>query len=508
MIIDVSPGIFRQYDIRGIFNKDLTTEIARAIGAAYGVYLLKEARGKRQETRGLKISVGRDVRLSSVALSDALIKGILSTGIDVIDIGECPTPLQYFSMFHLNLDGGIMITGSHNPPEFNGFKISVGKETIYGESIQEIRRIVEQGSWVRGQGSGKIEHYDIISAYMDYIKRQFNGISDRPAIKVVIDAGNGIGGVVAPKLLRELGCDVIELFCEPDGNFPNHHPDPTIPDNLKDLIATVKGQKADMGIAYDGDADRLGVVDENGSIIWGDQLMIIFARDVLSQRLEVRGQRSGEVKKGTVPDLRTKRSEVVESGLSPKSATFVGEVKCSQIMYDEIQRLGGNAIMWKTGHSLIKSKMKETGAILAGEMSGHIFFADRYFGYDDAIYASCRLIEILARRRAERPDTTVSSLLANIPKMYSTPEIRVDCPDEKKFKVVERLCGIFDELKKNPELGIVDIITIDGLRIVFKDGWALVRASNTQPALVTRYEAVTEKRLQEIRKIGTDTIFR
>ena len=461
-----------------------------------------------QEARRFKVSVGRDVRLSSVALSDALIKGILSTGIDVIDIGECPTPLQYFSMFHLNLDGGIMITGSHNPPEFNGFKISVGKETIYGESIQEIRRIVEQGSGDRGQGSGKIEHYDIISAYMDYIKRQFNGISDRPAIKVVIDAGNGIGGVVAPKLLRELGCDVIELFCEPDGNFPNHHPDPTIPDNLKDLIATVKGQKADMGIAYDGDADRLGVVDENGSSIWGDQLMIIFARDVLSQRLEVRGQRSGEVKKGTVPDLRTKRSEVVESGLSPKSATFVGEVKCSQIMYDEIQRLGGNAIMWKTGHSLIKSKMKETGAILAGEMSGHIFFADRYFGYDDAIYASCRLIEILARRRAERPDTTVSSLLANIPKMYSTPEIRVDCPDEKKFKVVERLCGIFDELKKNPELGIVDIITIDGLRIVFKDGWALVRASNTQPALVTRYEAVTEKRLQEIRKIGTDTIFR
>ena len=508
MITDVSPGIFRQYDIRGIFNKDLTTEIAMAIGAAYGVYLLKEARCKMQEARRFKVSVGRDVRLSSVALSDALIKGILSTGIDVIDIGECPTPLQYFSMFHLNLDGGIMITGSHNPPEFNGFKISIGRDTIYGESIQEIRRIIEQGSGVRGQGSGKIEHYDIISAYMDYIKRQFNGISDRPAIKVVIDAGNGIGGVVAPKLLRELGCDVIELFCEPDGNFPNHHPDPTIPDNLKDLIATVKGQKADMGIAYDGDADRLGVVDENGSIIWGDQLMIIFARDVLSQRLEVRGQRSGEVKKGTVPDLRTKRSEVVESGLSPKSATFVGEVKCSQIMYDEIQRLGGNAIMWKTGHSLIKSKMKETGAILAGEMSGHIFFADRYFGYDDAIYASCRLIEILARRRAERPDTTVSSLLANIPKMYSTPEIRVDCPDEKKFKVVERLCGIFDELKKNPELGIVDIITIDGLRIVFKDGWALVRASNTQPALVTRYEAVTEKRLQEIRKIGTDTIFR
>jgi len=487
MITDVNSGIFRQYDIRGIFNKDLTTEIARAIGAAYGVHLLKEARSKKQEARRFKISVGRDVRLSSVALSDALIKGILSTGIDVIDIGECPTPLQYFSMFHLNLDGGVMITGSHNPPEYNGFKLSVGKNTIYGEEIQEVRKIVEDRRLeVRGKSQdkdGKIEYYDIISAYMDYIKRQFNGLSDRPAIKVVIDAGNGIGGVVAPKLLRELGCDVIELFCEPDGRFPNHHPDPTLPENLKELIRVVKEKKADMGIAYDGDADRIGVVDENGSIIWGDQLMIIFARDMLE---------NSNVKKGTVP----------------KSATFVGEVKCSQIMYDEIQRLGGNAIMWKTGHSLIKSKMKETGAVLAGEMSGHIFFADRYFGYDDAIYASCRLIEILAKCRAERPDTTVSSLLANIPKMYSTPEIRVDCPDEKKFKVVERLCGIFDELKKNPELGIVDIITIDGLRIVFKDGWALVRASNTQPALVTRYEAVTEKRLQEIRKIGTDTIFR
>src|SRR3990172_312027 len=496
MITDVNSGIFRQYDIRGIFNKDLTTEIARAIGAAYGVHLLKEARSKKQEARRFKISVGRDVRLSSVALSDALIKGILSTGIDVIDIGECPTPLQYFSMFHLNLDGGIMITGSHNPPEYNGFKLSVGKNTIYGEEIQEVRRIVEgrrqEARGKRQDKDRKIEYYDIISAYMDYIKRQFNGLSDRPAIKVVIDAGNGIGGVVAPKLLRELGCDVIELFCEPDGRFPNHHPDPTLPENLKELIRVVKGKKADIGIAYDGDADRIGVVDENGSIIWGDQLMIIFARDMLE---------NSNVKKGTVP----------------KSATFVGEVKCSQIMYDEIQRLGGNAIMWKTGHSLIKSKMKETGAVLAGEMSGHIFFADRYFGYDDAIYASCRLIEILARRRTVKPDTTVSSLLANIPKMYSTPEIRVDCPDKKKFKVVERLYGVFDKLKKNPELEIVDIITIDGLRIVFKDGWALVRASNTQPALVTRYEAVTEKRLQEIkeivegeiqRKIGTDSIFR
>ena len=296
MITDgYNSEIFRQYDIRGIFNKDLTTEIAMAIGAAYGVYLLKEARCKMQEARRFKVSVGRDVRLSSVALSDALIKGILSTGIDVIDIGECPTPLQYFSMFHLNLDGGIMITGSHNPPEYNGFKISIGRDTIYGESIQEIRRIVESSKQQpvssKQHKRGRLEYYDIISVYIDYIKRQFNGLSDRPAIKVVIDAGNGIGGVVAPKLLRELGCDVIELFCEPDGRFPNHHPDPTLPENLKELIRVVKEKKADMGIAYDGDADRIGVVDENGSIIWGDQLMIIFARDMLE---------NSNVKKGTV----------------------------------------------------------------------------------------------------------------------------------------------------------------------------------------------------------------
>lgn len=464
MITNVNPEIFRQYDIRGVFNKDLTADVAETIGTAYGIYLLQV------KSQRLKVSVGRDVRLSSGALRDALIKGITSTGIDVIDIGECPTPLQYFSIYHLNLDGGIMITGSHNPPEFNGFKITVGKKTIYGQAIQEIRRIIEQGAGGRGQGSGNIEQYDIVPAYIDYLKRQFlkQPLLNKPAIKIVIDAGNGTAGPVAPRLLRALGCDVIELFCEPDGNFPNHHPDPTIPENLRDLIETVKTQKADFGIAYDGDADRIGVVDENGRVIWGDQLMIIFARDILEQWKE------------------------------EKKPTFVGEVKCSQVMYDEIKRLGGNAIMWKTGHSLIKSKMKETGALLAGEMSGHMFFADRYFGYDDAIYASCRLAEILSWYRLKEPTGGFSTLLFGLPKTFATPEIRLDCPDDKKFGVIDRLSEILSQRQADAP-AVRDIIRIDGLRLMFDNGWALVRASNTQPVLVLRFEAATEEGLQEIK---------
>lgn len=490
MITTVNPGIFRQYDIRGVFNKDLTADAARAIGTAYGIYLNSKLKAQGSK---LKVSVGRDIRLSSKTLRDALIEGINSAGVDVVDIGECPTPLQYFSIFHLSLDGGIMITGSHNPPEFNGFKITVGKETIYGQEIQEIRKIVTSGQWPVVSKNGSIEYCNIIPLYTEYLKRQFKGSMKTP-VKLVIDAGNGTAGPVVPKLLRELGCDVIELFCEPNGNFPNHHPDPTIPENLEDLIKAVKTQKADFGIAYDGDADRIGVVDENGAIIWGDQLMIIFARDILKQG-------SGEKKKGTVPDLRTERSEVVESGLSPKSGkpTFVGDVKCSQIMYDEIERLGGNAVMWKTGHSLIKSKMKETGAIFAGEMSGHIFFADRYFGYDDAIYASCRLTEIFSKHRLKEPSVRISSLLSGLPKTCATPEIRIDCPDDKKFDVIDRLSEMIGQ-KQRGVPAIRDIIRMDGLRLVFDYGWGLVRASNTQPVLVLRFEAATEKGLAEIKR--------
>ncbi|HKZ47092.1 MAG TPA: phosphomannomutase/phosphoglucomutase, partial [Thermodesulfobacteriota bacterium] len=432
----------------------------------------------KNQSSKLKVNVGRDIRLSSKTLRDALIEGIISTGVDVVDIDECPTPLQYFSIFHLSLDGGIMITGSHNPPEFNGFKITIGKETIYGQEIQEIRKIIEgRCQWSGGMGRGKIEYYDIIPAYIDFLKKQFKGSIKTP-IKLVVDAGNGIAGPVAPKLLRELGCDVTELFCEPDGNFPNHHPDPTIPENLKDLIEAVKNQKADFGIAYDGDADRIGVVDENGAIIWGDQLLIIFARDIL-EKSKIKSQKS--------------------------KLTFIGDVKCSQVMYDEIERLGGNAIMWKTGHSLIKSKMKETGAIFAGEMSGHIFFADRYFGYDDAIYASCRLAEIFSKHRLKEPAVRFSSLLSGLPKTCTTPEIRIDCPDDKKFGVIDRLSETISQ-KQRGLPAVRDIIRIDGLRLVFDYGWALIRASNTQPVLVLRFEATTEKGLTEIKKFVEDIL--
>ena len=478
MITTVNPEIFRQYDIRGIYNRDLTPEIARSIGAAYGIYL-----SQQKPEQALKVSIGRDVRLSSYALKDALIKGVISTGVDVVDIGECPTPLQYFSLYHLALDGGIMITGSHNPPEFNGFKISVGRETIFGEEIQKIRRIVENSKQQtvssKQKKRGGLEYYDIIPTYIDYVKKQFATlVSDKVTMKIVVDAGNGTAGLVAPDILRKLRCQVIELFCKPDGNFPNHHPDPTIPDNLKLLIETVKKQVADLGIAYDGDADRIGVVDENGRIIWGDELMIIFARDILRQG-------SGR-------------------GQGTEKPIFVGEVKCSQVMYDEIKRIGGNAIMWKTGHSLIKAKMKETGALLAGEMSGHMFFADRYFGYDDAIYATCRLIEILSKHKSRDPDTRFSSLLSGLPKTYTTPEIRIDCPDDKKFGVIENLSKVI----QSSDINIKDIIKIDGLRIIFDNGWALIRASNTQPVLVLRFESTTEKDLKDIRNLVEEKLSR
>jgi len=477
----INPGIFRQYDIRGVFGRDLTIEVAESIGNAYGIYLQTKVPAKP-----LRVTIGRDVRLSSNPLEDGLIRGVISTGVDVVDIGECTTPIQYFSLYHLNPDGGIMITGSHNPPEFNGFKISIGKETIYGEEIQEIRRIVEgvrgqparrppageAGRGWRSEVRGNIEQYEIILAYFNYLVAQFSD-SIRKPIKVVVDAGNGTAGLVAPGVLRQLGCEVVELYCEPDGRFHHHHPDPTIPENLEDLIGVVKREKADLGVAYDGDADRIGVVDETGHIIWGDQLMVIFARDILEgQGARGKGQGLGR-------------------------PTFVGEVKCSQVMYDEIKRLGGNAIMWKTGHSLIKKKMKEEGAILAGEMSGHIFFADRYFGYDDAIYATCRLVEILSKKRQGDRTTPFSSLLAGLPKTCTTPEIRIDCPDEEKFKVVERL-GEWIE-REREWVRVRDIIRIDGLRLIFENGWALVRASNTQPVLVLRFEATTEEGLKGIK---------
>ena len=447
----INPEIFRQYDIRGIWEKDLSPDVAELIGKGFASYLLKHT-GKANA----RVSIGWDARLHSPIIRDGLVRGIRESGIDVIDLGMCPTPLQYYSLYKLSLDGGVMITGSHNPPEFNGFKISVGRGTIFGDSIQEIRKIIDDKDF--RSGSGNLESYPVIDEYIDYMKDKFEDLS---GIRVVVDAGNGTGGLVAPQLMRSFGAEVIEMYCEPDGNFPNHHPDPTLVESLQGLIAKVKEEKAHAGIGYDGDADRIGVVDEEGNIIWGDRLMIIFSRDILKDN---------------------------------PGATVIGEVKCSQTLYDDITAHGGNPIMWKTGHSLIKEKMKKEEALLAGEMSGHLFFKHRYFGYDDAVYASLRLMEII--RKAGEPYST-KALLHDVPEVIATPEIRFDCPDNIKFQIVEKAQNAFNEFES---------ITIDGIRIKFDDGWALVRASNTQPVLVLRFEATNQTRLDEIRSLVEDRL--
>jgi phosphomannomutase/phosphoglucomutase len=354
------------------------------------------------------------------------------------------------------LDGGVQITGSHNPPEYNGFKICLGKMTIHGDEIQKIREIHDKGRFKKG--SGKLEDAEVIAPYLSFLKR--NILPGDIRRKVVIDAGNGVAGMVAPDIYREMGVEVEELFCEPDGCFPNHHPDPTIPENLKHLKREVLTKSADLGIAFDGDADRIGVIDNEGNILWGDQLMIIFSRDLLEHN---------------------------------PGARIIGEVKCSQVLYDDVKKHGGVPIMWKAGHSLIKSKMKEEGAIFAGEMSGHLFFADRYFGYDDAIYAGARLLEIMSRT-----EKSLRELLSGIPHMVNTPEIRIDCPDDKKFRVV---AAIAEGFKKE-----YDVIDVDGARVLFEGGWGLIRASNTQPVLVLRFEARDEDRLQEIRDLFMDRL--
>ena len=438
----MNPDIFREYDIRGVVDKDFTEQDVVLIGKAFGTYL----RGKNRSS----ITVGRDCRLSSANYQHHPIKGLLATGCDVVDIGICPTPVLYFSIRHLKKDGGVIVTASHNPPEFNGFKLCCGYDTLFGEQIQNVRRIIENGSFAGG--SGNTETADVISPY-----REFFGDNVKLArpLRVGIDAGNGTAGVIAVPIIRNLDCEVFDLHCEMDGHFPNHEPDPTVIENMQDLIKLVREKDLDVGIGYDGDGDRIGVIDEKGDIIWGDQLMIIFARDILSRK---------------------------------PGSTFISEVKCSQVLYDDIERRGGRAIMWKTGHSLIKQKMKEVKAELAGEMSGHMFFADRYFGYDDAIYASCRLLEILAAT-----GKTITDLLSDVPRTYTTPEIRVACPDDKKFHVVEELTEYFRQR--------YDIIDIDGARIIFEDGWGLVRASNTQPVLVLRFEALSQLRLSEIRSL-------
>jgi phosphomannomutase/phosphoglucomutase len=450
-------NIFREYDIRGIAGKDITRDTAFLIGTAFGFFL------KQVNPKAGRVSVGRDVRLSSEELTLGIIEGITEAGINVYEIGVCPTPLQYFSIFHLNLDGGIMVTGSHNPPEYNGFKISIDKQTIYGRDIQRLKEIILKGTKVKAEVEGKVEKYDVIDAYKNYMLNEFSYISDSrfKKIKVVVDAGNGTAGTVVPEILSSIGCDVMPLYCEPDGNFPNHHPDPTVVEYIHDLIHETKKSGADIGVGYDGDADRIGVVDREGRIIWGDQLMIVLSREVL---------------KGN------------------KGAKIIGDVKCSQVMFDDIERHGGIPVMWKTGHSLIKQKMKEEDALIAGEFSGHIFMKDRYFGYDDAIYTTLRLIEIMKTTGKD-----IKELLSDVPKMFYTPEIRIDCPDSKKKDVVKQVVSKFMKYRENGNATyhIGDITTIDGIRVVFDKGWGLIRASNTQPVVVMRVEAEDEKSLND-----------
>jgi len=455
----LTDKIFREYDIRGVVGKDFDEDFAFSLGKAF-VSLLKEA-----NPRAERVSVGRDARLSSEGLAASITEGIASTGMNVYDVGLCPTPLQYFSLHHLELDGGIMVTGSHNPPEYNGFKLSVGKETIFGSMIQKIRGIILEKAWNESLDRGRVERYDILAAYKDFMVKRFSYLSgmDYRRLKVVIDAGNGTAGIVAPEMLESMGCEVIPLFCEPDGRFPNHHPDPTVVEYIADLIEATKTNDADIGVGYDGDADRIGVIGKSGDIVWGDQIMIILSRDMLKKR---------------------------------PGGVVIGDVKCSQLMFDDIKKHGGTPIMWKTGHSLVKDKMRKEKAILAGEFSGHIFIADDYFGFDDALYTTFRLVEIM-----KTSGLGIHELLAGIPRMFYTPEIRIDCRDDQKKKVVEKLanrCRKYALSGKGP-IPIKKIYDIDGARVVFEKGWGLVRSSNTQPVIVMRFEAEDKESLRAYR---------
>jgi len=442
--------VFREYDIRGLVANELTPEFAEQLGRGFGRFLLEK------DPAAQSIVLGRDHRVSSPGLASAFSRGVRSYGVEVISIGVVPTPVSYFAAHVLPVDGLCMITGSHNPPEYNGFKVGIGKSTLAGSEVQELKGHVAEAR--DGGRSARESVHDIIVPYIHFVVESL-GMTLRP-IRVVCDAGNGTGGLVGPRLLRALGHHVIELFCNLDGTFPNHHPDPTVEANLRDLQKKVAECKADLGIAWDGDADRLGAIDENGSILWGDQLMILFSRDVLAER---------------------------------PGATIVGEVKCSQTLYDDIEKHGGRAIMWKAGHSLIKSKMKEEHALLAGEMSGHIFFRHRYFGFDDGIYSAARLLELVARDG--RP---LSKMLEGVPRMYASPEIRFDFPEEKKFRAVELAK---ERLRKHGKT-----IEVDGVRVIVEGGWGLVRASNTQPLLVLRWEATSEAQLREIQRLIEGTV--
>jgi phosphomannomutase/phosphoglucomutase len=442
------PEIFREYDIRGIADKELLDPDVEQLGRALATYLIRHGSSR-------DLCLAHDCRLSSPRLHDAVLNGFLAAGGRVLDIGTVPTPVLYYSAIHFQASGAVMITGSHNPPEYNGFKTVCGPSTLYGAAIQEIRKMIHTGDFE--SGSGSVEKVDAVTPYVDEITSQFR-FSRK--VKVAFDAGNGTAGPVLRRMIHKLNIDAIELHFEMDGNFPNHHPDPTVLSNLVDLRRAVKEHGTELGIAFDGDTDRIGALDEKGLVVYGDMLMLIFGREILSRK---------------------------------PGSTFIGEVKCSQLMYDKLAELGGKPIMYKTGHSLIKAKMREEHAELAGEMSGHMFFADRYYGYDDALYAACRLIEIVAT--SGKP---LSYQLEGIPKMVSTPELRVDCPDDLKFQVMERVNSIVRQHHR--------VVDVDGVRVPFERGWGLVRASNTQPVLVMRFEADSDELLKKYRQEIEDIV--
>ena len=442
----VNPYIFREYDIRGKVDEDFSQNVVISLGKAFGTYI------RRKGSKELGLS--GDVRITTIDLMQYFKQGVLSTGIDVINLGITPTPVNYFSMFELGIDAAVQITGSHNPPEYNGFKMSHEKKPVFGRNIQKLFELIKNNDFDKGEG---IEtRFNILKVYKKMILRKIN--ISKP-MNIVMDCGNAAGAINAPGIFKELGINVKELFCNVDGTFPNHHPDPTVEENLKELIDEVSNGNYDCGIAFDGDADRIGVVDETGSIIWADELIAIF-----------------------LPDIIHKGDDVLF------------DVKCSQALEDVIVKLGGNAVMWKTGHSLIKQKMTEMGSKIGGEMSGHIFFSDRYYGYDDAIYVAARLVELLSNT-----NDTLSKLKERLPKYFSTPEMRLDIEnDEIKFEMTDKAIKYFSNK--------YDCSTVDGVRIKFDDGWGLIRSSNTQPAIVCRFEANSEKRRDQIKKMVLDKL--
>ena len=434
----LNPYIFREYDIRGNVSEDFPEHVVTKLGKAFGTFVHRAG--------GREVAISGDIRLTTPMLIDQFKIGVLSTGVDVINLGILPTPVNYFSMFHLGVFSAVQITGSHNPPEFNGFKLSMNKKPVYGDDIQTLYHLIDKMDFDEGEGTEA--RFKILEVYNAMIKEKIN--IEKP-LKVVMDCGNAAAAINAPELFKALGVELKELYCEPDGTFPNHHPDPTVEDNLTDLIDEIKTGDYDVGIAFDGDADRVGVVDEKGEIIWADQLMALFLPDIIKEGDDV-----------------------------------LYDVKCSQALEDMIHRYRGNPVMWKTGHSLIKQKMVELGCKFGGEMSGHIFFADDYYGYDDALYVAARLLELLSRT-----DNSLSQLRAEIPVYHSTPEMRMGAKnDEEKFIITKKAIEYFT--------AHYDCITVDGVRIKFGDGWGLVRSSNTQPVIVCRFEASSVQRKDEI----------